>query len=354
MHQIFAKCINNHPQYIEAECRQLGAYSAIKYAKLRTMDPDGLYAFFSAQRLYHILVRFVQRCKARKWYSRHNNDWDLTMTPWTELPDHQKIEIVENRCIYTFNIHDLSKIIFQALTAQSFGFVQPKMPANPYTNMAFRQETLVSIYSRFGNKKVPTLVWDFFRCGFSIDKLKLYHQPELMKHAIANHMNIESVGDVREICRGFFAIHRDFPVERLFDIFRPYLLRYYRWNLLSCMKSKDELDMALNGFAIYNPHFGTKGEGGFDDRHRAFVEFLNDPILQNPGLFELAILNKRNYESEFCASLAPIFIPEMEDEEVDNITDLYEEEDVVEPMDTSSSDEEEDEECDELGSYGYD
>jgi hypothetical protein len=56
MHQIFAKCIHNHPQYIEAECRQLGAYSAIKYAKLRTMDPDGLYAFFSAQRLYHILV----------------------------------------------------------------------------------------------------------------------------------------------------------------------------------------------------------------------------------------------------------------------------------------------------------
>ena len=122
---------------------------------------------------------------------------------------------------------------------------------------------------------------------------------------------------------------------------------------MSCMKSKDELDMALNGFAIYNPHFGTKGEGGFDDRHRAFVEFLNDPILQNPGLFELAILNKRNYESEFCASLAPIFIPEME-EEVDNITDLYEEEDAAEPMDMSSSDEEEEEECDELGSYGYD
>jgi hypothetical protein len=123
------------------------------------------------------------------------------------------------------------------------------------------------------------------------------------------------------------------------------------------MKSKDELDMALNGFAIYNPHFGTKGDGGFDDRHRACVEFLNDPILQNPGLFELAILNKRNYESEFCASLAPIFIPEMEeDDEADNITDLYEEEDVVEPMDTSSSDEEDDEEteCDELGSYGYD
>jgi hypothetical protein len=52
----------------------------------------------------------------------------------------------------------------------------------------------------------------------------------------------------------------------------------------------------------------------------------------------------------------PIFIPEME-EEVDNITDLYEEEDAAEPMDTSSSDEEEDDEeteCDELGSYGYD
>ena len=42
-----------------------------------------------------------------------------------------------------------------------------------------------------------------------------------------------------------------------------------------------------------------------------------------------------------------------EEEEVDNIPDLYEEEDVVEPMDTSS-DEEEGTECDELGSYGYD
>jgi len=328
--QIFEKCFHDNTQYVNTDIPNYWRntakyYHVIKYAKFRAMDKDDYSAFFSAQRVYHVLARFVQRCKAQKWYSRYNNDCDLTMTPLAELHSSKKIEIVENRCIYIFNLVDLVKIIFGALTIQSFGFIQPKMPTNPYTNMPFRLETLYSIYARLAPVKVPQLVWYFFDCQFSIETLKICHRKHLMKYAIDNQMSIDSVEVVREMCRGYFNIHRDFPPMRLYTIFRPYLLRYYRWTVLSFLRSKMEIDNALKSFAIYNPHFGTKGEGGFDDRHLSFVEFLNGPLTHNPTLYELAIENKTNYNSRFCVSLLPIFIPKME-EDSDDLDDEEQEE----------------------------
>lgn len=321
--QIFEKCFRDSTQYVNTKIPNYWLntakyYHVIKYAKFRAMDSEDYPAFFSAQRVYHVLARFVQRCKARKWYSRYNNDCDLTMTPLAEIHSSKKIEIVENRCIYTFNLYDIVKIIFGALTIQSFGFIQPKMPTNPYTNMPFRLETLYSIYARLALIKVPQLVWYFFDCQFSIETLKICHRKHLMKYAIDNQMSVDSVEVVREMCRGYFNIHRDFPPMRLYAIFRPYLLRYYRWTVLSFSRCKTEIDIALKNFAIYNPHFGTKGEGGFDDRHLSFVEFLNGPLTHNPVLCELAIQNRTNYGSRFCVSLPPIFIPMMEEDSDDS------------------------------------
>ena len=321
--QIFEKCFRDSTQYVNTEIPNYWLntakyYHVIKYAKFRAMDSEDYPAFFSAQRVYHVLARFVQRCKARKWYSQYNNDCDLTMTPLAEIHSSKKIEIVENRCIYTFNLYDIVKIIFGALTIQSFGFIQPKMPTNPYTNMPFRLETLYSIYARLALIKVPQLVWYFFDCQFSIETLKICHRKHLMKYAIDNQMSVDSVEVVREMCRGYFNIHRDFPPMRLYAIFRPYLLRYYRWTVLSFSRCKTEIDIALKNFAIYNPYFGTKGEGGFDDRHLSFVEFLNGPLTHNPVLCELAIQNRTNYGSRFCVSLPPIFIPMMEEDSDDS------------------------------------
>ena len=84
--QIFEKCFHDKTHYVNTEIPNYWLntakyYHVIKYAKFRAMDPDDYPVFFSAQRTYHVLARFIQRCKARKWYSRYNNDCDLTMTP---------------------------------------------------------------------------------------------------------------------------------------------------------------------------------------------------------------------------------------------------------------------------------
>lgn len=343
-----AACSNGIKMYKQFVLHPANKNTWHKCAKFRQMDSDDYPSFFWAQRKYYILSRFVQQCKLRKIYTRYNNDCDLTMTPFAELPANFKIELVENRCIYTFNINDLVKIIYSALTTQSFGFIMPKLPANPYTNVEFRQETLYSIYARFGGKKVPRILWLFFECGFSVDKLKKYHRKALMRYAIDNSTNLDSVEDIREICRGYFNIHRGFPASRLYVIFRPYLVRYYRWNLVGCLQSKDELDLAIRGFSLYNPHFGSKGDGGFDDRHLEFAVFLSTPLLKNPEQFELAIQNKRNYESPWCVSLMPIFVSYMEEDGCEESEyDCYVD-------DESEEEEEEEDEDDELGSYGYD
>ena len=354
---IFELCINQNPKYINAKSKAGEAYwhimhksyTLLKYAKFRMMDPNDYPVFFSAQRNYHILARFIQRCKIRKLYTRYNNDCDLTMTPLVDLPEHKKIEILENRCIYTFNLYDLVKIIYSALTIQSFGFSIPKMPANPYTNIVFRLETLYSIYARLGDKKIPPLLGYFLQCDFSIKRLKLCHKKHLMRCAIDNSMTLDYVNNVREMCCGYFKIHRDFPAARLYTIFRPYLTRYYRWHILALVQSRDELNTALRSFTLYNPHFGTKGEGGFDDRHLSFTEFLYGPIskiLACPAMYELAMTNKRNYDSTFCVGLAPIFVEEDDDEDEDEDDDNNEVED---DDDESGSDGESD-----LASYGFD
>lgn len=62
-------------------------------------------------------------------------------------------------------------------------------------------------------------------------------------------------------------------------------------------------------------------------------------------MYELAMTNKRNYDSTFCVGLAPIFVEEDED----TGSDGDENDDEVEDDDESGSDGESD-----LASYGFD
>jgi len=341
--QIFNQCIKNSHHYSDLDRKKwYRTNTAYKFAKFRNMEPEHWPLFFSAQRTYHILLRFINKCKSCKWHIKYNNDYDLTYTHFAEISEKRKIEIVEDRHIYVFNMSDLVKIIYSALTTHSFGFIKPKMPANPYTNKEFSIPTLYSIFAKIKNVKVPLLLWHFFDCQFSIQTLKQYHRKLLMRYATENNTNMDALDDIYEMCYGYFNIHSDFPQTRLYQIFRPYVVRYYKWNVLYCSRSKDELDIALRAFSIYNPHFGTKGEGGFDDRHLSFSEFLSTPFVDDPDIFQLAMRHREDFDSPHNMSLRPLFVPETDDEACDCEETYIDEED------------EESDEDDELGSYGYD
>ena len=342
--QIFNQCINNNPNYNDLDRKKWYRTNiAYKFAKFYNMEKEAWHLFFSAQLKYHVLLRFIHKCKASRWFIKYNNEYDLTYTPFTDIRETRKIEIVEDRHIYVFNMADLVKIIYSALTTHSFGFIKPKMPANPYTNKEFSMSTLYSIFAKIKNVKVPLLLWHFFDCQFSIQMLKQYHRKLLMRYATENNTNIDALDDIYELCYGYFNIHSDFPQERLYQIFRPYVVRYYKWNLLYCSRSKDELDIALRAFSIYNPHFGTKGEGGFDDRHLSFNEFLNTPFVEDEDVFRLAMTHREDYDSPHNMSLRPLFVPETDDEEDYDCDETY----IGGEGDSDGSD-------DELGSYGYD
>ena len=83
----------------------------LKFGKYRLMENKE--HFYKAQRLITILSRFVQKVKRRRFVSRKTEiDCDLRMAPFEPKT---AIDLIEQRCIYTFNVYDLINIISTAL-----------------------------------------------------------------------------------------------------------------------------------------------------------------------------------------------------------------------------------------------
>lgn len=95
--QIFNQCINNNSNYNDLDRKKwYRTNTSYKFAKFRNMEKEAWPLFFSAQNKYHILLRFVNKCKASRWFIKYNNEYDLTYTNFAEICEKRKIEIVED------------------------------------------------------------------------------------------------------------------------------------------------------------------------------------------------------------------------------------------------------------------
>ena len=303
----------------------------LKFGKFQIMENKNY--FYKAQRYYHILLRFIQRCKVRKT-KLFDIDCDLRMAPFDPI---SKIQLLENRQIYTFNVFDLVNIISTALLQQNYMFVKPQYPKNPYTNLDFKTNNLYIFYIKCLELKlrIPLAITYFAECNFNIPTFLEKHKRELSEWAINTYLSkdatvtINIVEDIYDMCyTNNIKIHSEFPKTEAFAIFRPYLKYYY---------TKKNVCILLECFKLYNPFFGRKyqmpdGKIGFDDRH---LSFSNDVFntAWNTKTFNRMSASKYKYKDIYCVSLPPIehatyFKVEQFD---DNLIEVEEDDDDYDP-----------------------
>jgi hypothetical protein len=296
----------------------------VKFAKYKLMENKA--PFYKAQRLFFVLHKFVQRCKA-KYIKEYNNNLDLYGNPLHQKP----MVLIENKTAYKFSLTDLQKIIINALLNQKHIIPEPLQPRNPYTNLPLSKHNLLIIYC-LTLKKHP-LFNIFYKCDFNISTFKENNRRILLEYAVdtyTSEYNEDQIDDIYYICENHnIRVSEDFPKNVLYNIFRPYLKEFYKIQYM--FYSSKTLHFWLDCFELYNPYFGMKYTDSnsinyFDTRH---LEFNQITAIEHSHNLKYAIKNKYK-NNELCITLNPIknakyIIEHDEEDEEDDDNENYDE-----------------------------
>lgn len=376
---IFMQYIYQDNNYYETKVPEPLFFIRMKYAKFGLLTQEGVEQFNKVQRLYHIMLRFVNKCKMCR-FKVYDAEEDLCLVPFSSIDPRKIMRILHKKCIYRFNIHDLINIIQTSLTNQHFMVPSPIMPKNPYINLEFSRHHIINIFIRMWELKIKMrpIFYYFFQCNFSISIFKNRHRILLCDMAIDSCLNRESpispdiIIDLLNLIQYYsnpflqISVNPNFPSKLLYKIFRPYLKLYYKMKLFNCSTQEEKLKHGLCCFALFNPNFGRKyiradRTHGFDDRHLEYGDFTEGAFyeLRNMSVFEIIKKFRNNSENLFSISIGPIkhvtyisnetiiHYPQLifeEDEEEE--TKIEEEEEVEEDEEETKIEEEEEEDDD--------
>jgi hypothetical protein len=298
----------------------------LKYLKYRELDTDEEKSvFYEAQHKYQILYRFINKIKFNKM-RKFDNECDLCMVPFSSLLAKQTIWLFENGFRFQFNVRDLLNIVISSLSSCFYMFETAKLPKNPFTNTKLTLFQLHLIYIRLCEMKIkiPLIFELFYKSNFILKKFKRDNSRFLAICAIETHYRKDVVATkervidvlemINDFCNPFMKIrfHKHFPMQKIYDVFRPYLILRTKWVAFQCFDSKEKLENGLKIFNMYNPMFGHKyfvnGSAGFDDRHISFGDLFNSKFYDEntQSMIEVANHNKNKYGSLFCTGLRPI------------------------------------------------
>ncbi len=311
----FNKFLVHNPQYVNVKdhnnilktiiiLKPEYQHIKVKFAKYKLMDNPEF--FYKAQRLYWILSKFANKCKAR-FIKIFNNNLDLCGNPLSN-----PLTLIENQTAYKFSIHDLHKIVISALTNQRQLIPEPIEPKNPYTNLPFSKHNLLILYSILPNKH--HLLTVYYKCGFDIVAFHNQNRRLLLEYAIDTLLapntswTDDIIEDIYYMCDcNDIKLHEEFPKDILYTVFRPYLKELYKIRYMFYPGNK--LSHWLDCFELYNPYFGLKyidnnGVTGFDDRHLNFNSLITT-FDQNNLMMKHIVVNKYK-NNELCITLKPI------------------------------------------------
>ena len=209
--------------------------------------------------------------------------WKIRRTPiriQTDLymneldPTHKHTyHLIHKNGIYLFSLHNLARIIVDAITHQSGMFVEPLTIKNPYTNDLLSKCDLINIYLTFRHHhlRINEMFEKFFQCEFNIFEFQMKHETELRDIAIEQHAKTAAYTDLAQDVDDMLRIHKmtkkmnispGFPQKQLVDAMRPflkiYLLERYSFSSMTRKYSAKKLDFELKRFMDNNPLFGRR------------------------------------------------------------------------------------------------
>jgi hypothetical protein len=255
----------------------------IKYNFLREIMEN---KFLTAQQLDLFMDSFnkIQRCnfgfqklaykfKFNKAEFAQKND--LCMND-IDTSKKNNITILHNDKKYIFIISDLINLVNMALLNSANFFSEPLVIKNPYTNLAFNKSTLYNIYFliRFHSLIIPDLLHKFFLTNFDLREFKTRYEYLLREGIIDKYINNSDVKTLHnsilsmileyncEEIRKKILIDKDFPLNKLTAIMKPYLKLYLnsKYSLIETNRVNYEilLHKKLLAFYKFNPLFGRK------------------------------------------------------------------------------------------------
>lgn len=270
--------------------------------------------FEKAQKLYHVLQRFVIRVKSKRMKIAVNYD----------IITGEKLVIDTNVCAkngggggrlgepiyelvqqgrkYLFKERDLIKMIELAICHTTYNFfLNPLHPRNPFTNMNLSNCDLYNIWLKHTEKKEKRETSHLLNClikhDCNIEEFSIANEPYIRDLAIRNQIGNLSEDQIYRLILNMFMecsrtakwnIDEDFPKKKMIELFNPCIYSYF---IVHCDVdgSKKEyhrtfLKRVLVRCYELNKNFGRKmiqitKVGGFsEDRPLTFKKrtFFND------------------------------------------------------------------------------
>jgi hypothetical protein len=232
--------------------------------------------FCKIQKTYHSLNRFAFNYKFKKAKIVVNTDMQLNEI---NENDNNIICIFQEKAKYLFKLYDLLKIINISLTNSFEFFSEPLCIKNPYNNIPFNKSVLYYIhYYLLQNPNLLLkisfidLFLKFHSCHFNLTNFLSTYEYLLRELSIKNYIKNNTNDDLYEeiliMIEKFnknrdkykkIIIDKEFPKEKIVNIFKPYLSLYIesRYLLVSYLKNKAlyDLNKKLNNFQKFNPFF---------------------------------------------------------------------------------------------------
>ena len=228
--------------------------------------------FSEAQQIYYGFTRLAFIYKFKKATIKINTD--LYMNELT-IGEKNVYTLLQDNSKYLFTVMDLTHIINTALSNLSYFFVSLLKIKNPYNNVNLSISALYNIYFFIKHHHfiVSSLFQNFFLCNFDLYIFERENETLIKTIGIENYAfktphnylydDIKHMLRINKTCTTKLSIHKDFPRDKLVDIFRPYLHLYYLYRYFThgTVKQKDafvELNKKLQRFVLFNPFFGRK------------------------------------------------------------------------------------------------
>lgn len=227
--------------------------------------------FYKLQQVYRCMCRvaFIYKFKRAKVQVAT----DLLLND-LKPTDKNVLTIFDSNSKYLFTLSDLVNIFSASLCNSSYFIPLPIACKNPYNNLPFSKANLYNIYFFIlRNKiKVPVIIQNYFLCNFSLRRFEVENKRLIHEISIKCYVNnspptylYSSITDMlyeHNRHKPRLKIHPEFPLNKLVEIMRPYLILYYNskysGSRLLNRKNHVLLCKKMNEFKRFNPKFGQK------------------------------------------------------------------------------------------------
>jgi hypothetical protein len=227
--------------------------------------------FNKAQKCYHGFSRLAYIYKFKKYKIVVKDDLSLNQL---EPENRNTFILLDNKSKFFFSLNDLISIIETAIGHSPNFFAEPIWPENPYNKQKLKPSTLYNIYFKMkeSGRLISCLFHFFFLENFQItnfvEKYEAYIRENSIKKFIFNSPYTSLYIPILKMLKNnkytnLLHIDKEFPKDKLVEIFRPFLYYYYIYNFDIQGSSKIHsykliLYQKLKKFYQFNKLFGRK------------------------------------------------------------------------------------------------